>query len=599
MFRPACRFQHFATPNPHPIFANRRSLAFRLTDLCQWNQQSFLLRFVLILGICGLFFFSRAGSICAEEIALAQGQPQQVRLRILEADSKQPVAARVYIQHANGTWYFPKPASSAGTAIPYQRQRPDKIEEMHSTLSADPFDVSLPAGRYKFTVERGKEYLPKTIEVDIPLAQPQLDIEISRWIHMAKLGWYSGDTHLHREYGEMANLVMAEDLNVGFPLSHWITSADTDPVNGNRIKNTSGRALPAVIAPVAVDATHFIYPLNTEYEIFTVKGKSHTLGAFVVIGHQKPFDIKVPNVVPVAERAHREGGLIDLEKHSWPWSLAIVPLMKVDLFELANNHCWRTDFALRQWTIDAADDSMRLEKETAGLTEWGWIDFGFQTYYALLNCGFRLQPTAGTGSGVHPVPAGFGRVYVQVPGELTYEKWISGLRAGQSFVTTGPMLFVTINGQSPGHVFQNAAVDGQYRIQGRAISPLPVSRIEIIVNGEVVKTLETKVIGTSSGTIDVSFDEVITVPGSGWIAVRCFDDVPKKRVRFAHTSPVHIEVKDRPLYPRTNEIEYIIRRIKEEIARNRGVIDDAALSEYQQALQFYELKRPPESEVKK
>jgi hypothetical protein len=461
--------------------------------------------------------------------AVAEESAQIVRMRILESDTKHPVAARVYLQHSDGRWFFPKSATSGGTAIPYQRQRPEKIEEMHTTVSADPFEVSLPPGRFTIAVERGKEYLPKSVDFDVSGPDQKLDIEISRWIHMAKLGWFSGDTHLHREFGEMPNLVLAEDLNVGFPLSHWITSADTDPVSGNRVKATFGQPVPAAAVPVSVDPTHLIYPLNTEYEIFTVKGKSHTLGAFVVIGHKTGFNIKVPTVTPAAEWAHREGGLIDLEKHSWPWSLAIVPVMKVDLFELANNHCWRTDFALRQWTIDAAGDYMRLEKETGGLTEWGWIDFGFQTYYALLNCGFRLQPTAGTGSGVHPVPVGFGRVYVQLDGPLTYAKWFEGLRSGRSFVTTGPMLFATVNGQPPGHIFSNSPAQAEYRVQGRVESSHPVSRVEIVVNGEVVKTVEPQSVASDTGSLKSAFDEMIPLNGSSWIAVRCFEDVPRKR----------------------------------------------------------------------
>jgi len=39
----------------------------------------------------------------------------------------------------------------------------------------------------------------------------------------------------------------------------------------------------------------------------------------------------------VAEHARREGALLDLEKHNWPWSIALVPVLKVDLFELANS----------------------------------------------------------------------------------------------------------------------------------------------------------------------------------------------------------------------------------------------------------------------
>ncbi len=68
--------------------------------------------------------------------------------------------------------------------------------------------------------------------------------------------------------------------------------------------------------------------------------------------------------------------------------------------------------------MDAGDapEGWNIETDADGFTEWGWIEFGFKTYYALLNCGFKMRPTAGTASGVHPVPLGFGRVYVQLPG---------------------------------------------------------------------------------------------------------------------------------------------------------------------------------------
>ena len=66
---------------------------------------------------------------------------------------------------------------------------------------------------------------------------------------------------------------------------------------------------------------------------------------------------------------------------------------------------------------------MKVERDARGFTERGWIEFGFQNYYALLDCGFRIRPTAGTASGVHPVPLGFGRVYVHLdPGKASTER---------------------------------------------------------------------------------------------------------------------------------------------------------------------------------
>ena len=130
--------------------------------------------------------------------------------------------------------------------------------------------------------------------------------------------------------------MLAEDLNIAFPLVDWVREAFVAPV---------ARRSPSVRDPgpdpIKIDATHWIYPRNTEYELFTVDGKPHTLGAFFVINHKTPLDLGAPPVRPVAERAHREGALIELDKHNWPWSMAIVPIMPVDLFELSNNHVWR------------------------------------------------------------------------------------------------------------------------------------------------------------------------------------------------------------------------------------------------------------------
>ena len=56
----------------------------------------------------------------------------------------------------------------------------------------------------------------------------------------------------------------------------------------------------------------------------------------------------------IARQAHAQGALLDLDKHDWPWSMALVPIMEVDLFELSNNHLWRTSFAFKQWSAPKA-----------------------------------------------------------------------------------------------------------------------------------------------------------------------------------------------------------------------------------------------------
>jgi len=499
-----------------------------------------------------------------------------LRGRVVDAESGELLAARVYIRSAAGRWFFARSASPKGSAVEYRKERFGTSVEMHTTLSAHPFLADLPPGRYTLTVERGKEYVPADLAVDVGAKPVEVEVRLRCWISMAAQGWYSGDTHVHRSLDELPNVMLAEDLNVALPLTYWVTSAYQAPRK---------RTVPA--RPIKVDPTHVIYPVNTEYEIFRVGPKRHTLGAVIILGHRTPFTQGAPPVAPIAEKARREGALLDLDKHSWPWSLMLVPVMKVDLFELANNHCWRTEFGFRKWTLDAVPASWGLERDERGLTEWGWIDFGLKTYYALLNCGFRMRPTAGTASGVHPVPLGFGRVYVQIDGKFSYAKWMAGLGAGRSFVTTGPMALIEVAGQPPGAVIQGKG-GKRCRVSGSVLSARPLRPVEIVVNGRVVQRVPAANRKTDRRGYESPVEAEVRLTGTSWIVVRAFEDRPDQRVRFAHTSPVHIEVPDKPLRPRRDEVAYLVQRMKQELERNTGVLRPDALKEYQEALAVYE-----------
>jgi hypothetical protein len=531
----------------------------------------------MLLGLVLLGASPESPTLVAQQATLLRGQ-------VVDADTGWPISCRVSIRGEDGSWFFPASESPQGSAVTYRKEarvNPASVE-MHTTLSAHPFTVRLPPGRYTLTVERGKEYHPERREVTVGAEPVDVSIRLRRWVDMARRGWYSGDTHTHRTLDELPNVMLAEDLNVSFPLTDWVREAFIPPIE----RREAAFRDPGP-DPIRIDATHLIAPRNTEYEIFTVGGANHTLGAFFVLNHRMPLDLGVPPVGPVAARARREGALIELDKHNWPWSMALVPIMPVDLYELANNHVWQTEFGYRDFGEGPSAD-MGVERDAKGFTERGWIEFGFRNYYALLNSGFRLRPTAGTASGVHPVPLGFGRVYVRLDGDLDVGAWLRGLDAGRSFVTTGPMLFVTLDGQDPGHRFERADPEaGEYHLRGSALSALPLDRIEVVVNGEEVRTLKPSNRKTGQGAYESPIEEAVPIDGSSWIAVRCFEDRPDNRVRFAHTAPFIVDVAGRPLRPRRAEVEYLIQRVQTQIDRSAAVLPEPALDEYREALRIY------------
>ncbi|GDX41106.1 hypothetical protein LBMAG21_13980 [Armatimonadota bacterium] len=536
----------------------------------------------LILSVMPLALLPLISPVHKAPHKTARLQPlPDLRGEVVDTDTGKPLACRIYLQGTDGTWYFPH--SLGGESAEYKRQPTPKSVEMHSCLSAHPFQVTLPAGRYTLTAEHGKEYLTTTFTFDHSEASKPLRVSLKRWIDMPAKGWYSADTHAHRSPQEMPLLQAAEDVNVAFPLTFWVTKAFLPPAQGDK-----NQAVEVSAKPVYIDSTHVYWPINTEYELFTVDGKPHTLGAVFALNHKAPLRNGAPPVGAVGEEVHKQGGLLELDKHCWEWTMNIVPLMKVDLYDLANNHLWRTEWGVPSWGIPSAD-YMHIERTAEGWTEAGWVDYGFQNYYALLNCGFNLRPTGGTGTGYHPVPLGWGRVYAHLSGKFSYEAWVKALDAGHSFVTNGPLLTVTVDGKEMGtHFQQKVAAQKAYHVVGEASSTAPLHRIEIVVNGKVARTLHPENHKTPQGGYTSRIDSKIPITGSSWLLVRCFEARTDKRVRFAHTAPAHITVPGLPLRPRKEEVAYLIQRVKDEIARSEGVLPPSVLTEYRLALQTYE-----------
>ena len=513
---------------------------------------------------------------------------------IVDAQSGASIEARLYLQRlSDSRWLFVRSASEDGSALPYAEEwvpMPGSVEK-HTTVSAHPFETTLAPGEYEITIERGKEYHTHSERLTVAAAPIHRVFRLERWINLAERGWYSGETHVHRRLQELPNVMLAEDLNVAFPVTFWTTQAFEAPhLRPSTLRRQGpspfGKREDRGAGPVAVDPTHLIYARNTEYEIFSVNDKRHVLGAVFILNHQSRFETGMPPVGPIAEQAHREGALLDLDKHTWPWSMMLVPVAKIDLYELSNNSVWRTEFGFRRASTEPPA-YMRVERHPeGGLTERGWLQFGMENYYTLLNCGFRLQPTAGTASGVHPVPLGYSRVYVHTGEEFSGARWIDGLRRGRSFVTTGPMLFATAGEKLPGHIFTSAPGD-RLTIRGQSLSAHPLESVEVVSHGKVIHRLPVKNARTAEGAYRTSFETEFEIEKSTWFALRCFEKNGPKRVRFAHTAPWHIEVNGEPPRPRVEETDFLIERMENELSRNATVLAPDALAEFERALAIY------------
>lgn len=451
--------------------------------------------------------------VWAQQRAPVAGQGR-LHVQIIDLGTKQPIAARCYLTDAAG-----RSLSPAG-AITYA-----KGAEQHF-ISRGEFEILLPAGAYTLGVERGPEYRAAVRSIDIRSAETRSEtVALERWIDMNARGWYSGDLHNHRDWRQMPDLLLAEDLNLAATLTQWIW--DDAP---------SSRAPAGKIAAVhAVDARHAYSVFDTEIERLR-----DGPGAVDLLALRAPVEFRGSLLAPTndvfADAAHAQGGYVDAEKIVWRDSAALVALGKVDFAGVVYNHFHRRGVETETDSWGMIPKEKPEYRTPAGMPLWT-----LDVYYRFLNCGFRLPASAGSAAGVKPSPLGFERVYVRLGKSFDYHAWFRALKEGRSFATNGPMLALTVNAREPGDTVRATREKPTHlAVDVEASSAAGLDRAEIIWRGEAVKSV--KATGrTSLLRARYEFDSVQT----GWVAARAFEN-PPEAARFAQTSPVYVVVSNDP-----------------------------------------------------
>jgi hypothetical protein len=376
-----------------------------------------------------------------------------------------------------------------------------------------PGDVALelPPGNYHYEIERGPEHERAFGDVDLSGDQT-IDVTIERVADMPALGWYAGDMHIHRRPEEAPLLLAAEDLHVGQVITWWNT------------QNLLADNLPSdPLTPV--DRTHAFHMLAGEDE----RGG----GALLYFNMDRPIDItqgerEYPSSLAYLSQAREEYPhcWVDIEKPFW-WDVPLwIASGQVDSIGIANNHMCRSQMY--------EDEAWGRARDTARLPDP--LGNGYWTqeiYYHVLNCGLRLPPSAGSASGVLPNPVGYNRVYVHTGNtdRLDYEAWFDGLRSGRCFVTNGPLLQVTADGELPGHEFD---VDSEMvTLDIHLTSQDRIPALEVIQNGKVVTSVPCDDMLEQSVTLD------LPLTGPGWFLVRAIAD-NDETFRFASTAPFYV-----------------------------------------------------------
>jgi hypothetical protein len=139
---------------------------------------------------------------------------------------------------------------------------------------------------------------------------------------------------------------------------------------------------------------------------------------------------------------------------------------------------------------------------------------------------------------------------------FSYAAWFQSLKAGRSFATNGPMLFLSADGQEPGSELRGD-LPRKVRLRVEAVGPRPIERVEIIADGRVIHRASAP---GRDGRWVTEVDHEFT--HDGWVAARCFEPAGRT-IRFAHTSPVYINLGRRA--PAGDDARFFLQWIDREM----------------------------------
>ena len=434
-----------------------------------------------------------------------------VNISVVDDETSQPVPCRVHFRSPQGIPYQPyghhNQINSGLDTFNYDIGGDLRMGQVTYAYTDGTCQGWLPRGKVIVDIARGFEYEPirKTIEIDP--GQRDLTLRLKRWTNMNRRGWYSGDSHVHFLSAQGALFeAQAEDLNVVNLLQcQWGSLfTSTEEFTGEPHLSQNGNSIVYV----------------------SQENRQHVMGHMILMGlkrHVMPWCTDGPGEAEI-------GGTMESTLSAW------------------------ADECHEQGGTVAAAHFWGLNREAAALVATGRLDaiefkghqnrFPHDEYYRVLNCGYKIPLVGGTDKMSSDVAVGHWRTYahLQDDEEFTYENWCRAVEKGRTFMTSGPIIDLSIDGKEVGDTLSISG-PGIVEVHANAESIFPIHRLEIVLNGRVVASTD-----SAEGVRRLEIRERIRVDNHSWIAARCgspdyfndpgYDDM--RRGIYAHTSPIYI-----------------------------------------------------------
>ena len=423
--------------------------------------------------------------------------------------------------------------------------------------------VDLAPGKYTVEVTRGPEYEVQSRTIEVPKAATHREsFALKRWIQLSKLGWFSGDHHVHAagcghyerptegvRPEDMMRHILGEDLDVGCVLSWgpcWYAQKVFFEGKDHPLST------PENLMRYDIEVSGF--PSSHCGHLCLLRLKEDDYPGTSTIEEWPSWDL------PVLKWGKSQGAVVGFSHSGWGLKLVdnLLPSLEVPPFD---------GIGANEYIIDIVHDAVDFISAVDTPAPWE-----LTAWYHTLDCGYRARISGETDFPcIYGERVGLGRSYVRLAdGVLNFDRWVDGIRDGRSYVSDGKSHLVDFRlddvrvGEAgserkldaPGFVTVAAKVAARLdptaspeakAIRARSLAEKPYwelerSRIgesravpvEVVVNGKAVARMPIEADGTLH---DIRFR--VEIERSSWVALRIYPS--------SHTNPIFVTVAGRPV----------------------------------------------------
>ncbi len=462
----------------------------------------------------------------------------RIRFRIFDRETKKIIPARIILKKGS-------------------RSILNHYTEWEGIYTEGEETYDIPAGKYSINIKAGNEYKETEKQITIKEDKTEYNFYLSRILNMEETGWWCGEghTHIYRgdnevNYRQIYLIMKAEGFNyilIGAPVNNKEEQLIKELRNSEHKKNI----LNAFIK-------------NRKKVLLELK-KYRKKGFYFLNGMETPkcrfghiwwfnFPLKTNPVKYWDEEYDKWQNSGAKRKEPYPAFFNYEAIKKI---KEASKKALAIYAHPVSWWFQGKNFITNISAELIFDTIAGPVYDGLsimsydtdnkysqQLWYYILNMGYKIP-------GFSEMDACFGhstkfskhifKTYIYTGSKkFNYKKITKSAKKGQSFMTSGPLLFLKVNRKLPGTVFKiKKKTTFNFEITAIASGFIKekIKKVELIKNGKIINTWTNN---------KISFHKNLeqSIISSCWYTVKCYGNSPEQ---VAISNPVYFEAEKKDL----------------------------------------------------